>query len=202
MFLTSLAGCGGSAGLREEAQGEEKAAGAPGYRLVDSYRIGVDDTLQVSVWRHEDLSVSVPVRPDGRISVPLGGEVEAAGRYPADVADSIEEKLADYVREPQVAVIVTELNSHDYLSRVRVTGAVASPLSLAYRPGMTVLDLVLEAGGVTEFAAPGRARLYRREGDETGSTRIHLDDILESGDLESNLELRPGDVVTVPERIF
>jgi polysaccharide export outer membrane protein len=203
LLLLALQGCGGGAAQRE---GEGAAPPGPGdesgYRLVEAYRIGVDDTLQVSVWRHEDLSVSVPVRPDGQISVPLGGEVAAAGRTPPEVARSIEEALAEYVRDPQVAVIVTELNSHEYLSRVRVTGAVPSPLSLPYRPGMTVLDLVLEAGGTTEFAAPSRARVYRRSGTQTQTMDVRLDRILEDGDLDSNIELRPGDVVTVPERVF
>jgi polysaccharide export outer membrane protein len=203
LLLLALQGCGGGAAQREgEGVGPAEPDEKEGYRLVDSYRIGVDDTLQVSVWRHEDLSVSVPVRPDGQISVPLGGEIEAAGRTPPEVARSIEEALSEFVREPQVAVIVTELNSHEYLSRVRVTGAVPSPLSLPYRPGMTVLDLVLEAGGITEFAAPSRARVYRRSGTQTRTMDVRLDRILEGGDLDSNIELRPGDVVTVPERVF
>ncbi|MGM0412795.1 MAG: XrtA/PEP-CTERM system exopolysaccharide export protein [Pseudomonadota bacterium] len=203
LAVATLAACGGGAAQREGAGGAPSGSGdASGYRLVESYQIGVDDTLQVSVWRHEDLSVSVPVRPDGQISVPLGGEVEAAGRTPPEVARSIEQALSEFVRDPQVAVIVTELNSHEYLSRVRVTGAVPSPLSIPYRPGMTVLDLVLEAGGVTEFAAPSRSRVYRRTGSKTETMDVRLDRILEDGDLDSNIELRPGDVVTVPERIF
>ncbi|SFC97989.1 polysaccharide export outer membrane protein [Thiohalospira halophila DSM 15071] len=203
LLLVVLQGCGGGAVQREgEGAGPVAPDGMEGYRLVESYRIGVDDTLQVSVWRHEDLSVSVPVRPDGRISVPLGGEIEAAGRTPPEVARSIEGALSEFVRDPQVAVIVTELNSHEYLSRVRVTGAVPSPLSIPYRPGMTVLDLVLEAGGVTEFAAPSRSRVYRRTGTKTETMSVRLDRILEDGDLDSNIELRPGDVVTVPERVF
>ena len=164
------------------------------------YRIGVDDQLQVSVWRNPELSVSVPVRPDGRISVPLVGDVLAGGRTPEQVARDIEQQLAAYVRDPKVAVILTELRSHEFLSRVRVTGAVRTPISIPYRQGMTVLDAVLQAGGVNEFAAANRTRLYRRDGAVTEALDVRLGAILGRGDLETNLEVRPGDVITVPER--
>ena len=112
----------------------------------------------------------------------------------------MQSKLGAYVREPQVTVILTELRSHEYLSRVRVTGAVRTPVSIPYRQGMTVLDAVLAAGGVTEFAAPGRSGLYRRNGQETQSYAVKLDRILDSGDLATNYPVAPGDVITVPER--
>lgn len=167
---------------------------------ADLYRIGVDDQLQVSVWRNPELSVSVPVRPDGRISVPLIGDVLAGGRSPEEVARDIEEQLAAYVRDPKVAVILTELRSHEFISRVRVTGAVRTPISIPHRQGMTVLDAVLQAGGVNEFAAANRTRLYRRQGDTTQTVPVRLGAILGSGDLDTNIEVRPGDVITVPER--
>lgn len=167
---------------------------------ADLYRIGVDDQLQVSVWRNPELSVSVPVRPDGRISVPLIGDVLAGGRSPEEVARDIEEQLAAYIRDPKVAVILTELRSHEFISRVRVTGAVRTPISIPHRQGMTVLDAVLQAGGVNEFAAANRTRLYRREAEATQTLPVRLGAILGSGDLETNIEVRPGDVITVPER--
>jgi polysaccharide export outer membrane protein len=167
----------------------------------DLYRIGVDDRLQVSVWRNPELSVTVPVRPDGRISVPLVGDVMAGGRAPQEVAEDIEKQLATYVRDPKVAVILVDLRSHEFISRVRVTGAVRQPVSVPYRQGMTVLDAVLQAGGVTDFAAANRSRLHRRDADGAVETRdIRLGDILDGGKLESNLDVRPGDVITVPER--
>jgi polysaccharide export outer membrane protein len=168
--------------------------------VAEAYRIGVDDVVQVSVWRNPDLSTTAPVRPDGMISVPLIGDVQAGGRSPAEVADDIEKKLGAYVVDPQVAVILTELNSHEYLSRVRVTGAVRQPVSIPYRQGMTVLDAVLAAGGVTEFAAPARASLHRKNGNDTGTYQVRLDSVLEQGDLASNFKVAPGDVITVPER--
>jgi len=168
----------------------------------DVYRIGVDDIVQVSVWRNPELGITVPVRPDGMISVPLVGDVAAGGRTPSEVSKDIQEKLAAYVRDPQVAVILTDLRSHEYLSRVRVTGAVRQPISIPFRPGMTVLDAVLAAGGVTEFAAADRSDLYRKNADETHTYPVRLDRILGRGDLSTNYPVSPGDVITVPERTF
>jgi polysaccharide export outer membrane protein len=172
-------------------------------QAVSSYHIGVDDQLQISVWHNPDLSVSVPVRPDGKITVPLIGDVEAGGHTPEEVAAVIKDKLNAFVRDPQVAVILTELRSHEYLSRVRVTGAVRTPVSIAYRQGMTVLDAVLAAGGTTEFAAPDRTELYRKGGDAaTKSYAVRLGKILQQGDLVTNYPVQPGDVITVPQRSF
>jgi polysaccharide biosynthesis/export protein len=169
---------------------------------VDTYKIGVDDIVQVSVWRNPELGITVPVRPDGMISVPLIGDVSAGGKTPAEVGKTIQEKLSAYVRDPQVAVILTELRSHEYLSRVRVTGAVRQPVSIPYRPGMTVLDAVLAAGGVTEFAAPNRSSLYRKTPEATKTYEVELDRILKRGDLSTNYDVAPGDVITIPERIL
>lgn len=166
------------------------------------YRIGVDDRLQITVWRNPELSTTVPVRPDGKISVPLIGDVQAGGNTPTQVAAIIKEKLSAYIREPNVAVILTELRSHEFLSRVRVTGAVRAPRSMPYRPGMTVLDVVLEAGGTNDFAAPNRTKLYRKTKTKTEVFDVDLEAILSKGKLESNFDLKPGDVVTIPERLF
>jgi polysaccharide export outer membrane protein len=158
--------------------------------------------VQVTVWRNPELSVTAPVRPDGKISVPLIGDVVAGGRTPAEVAETIKGQLALYIRDPNVAVIITELRSHEFLSRVRVTGAVRAPRSIPYRQGMTILDVVLEAGGLNDFASANRTKLYRKGKDKTEVFDIELGDILNKGQLESNLFLRPGDVITVPERLF
>lgn len=166
------------------------------------YRIGVDDQVQVNVWRNPELSVSMPVRPDGMISMPLIGDVQAGGRLPTEVASDVRKRLSEYVRDPNVTVIITELRNSEYISRIRVTGAVQTPTSIAHRQGMTVLDAVLQAGGVNEFAAPGRAKLYRKVGTETKVYPIDLSGILHEGKLATNYELRPGDIITVPERFF
>lgn len=167
--------------------------------FADEYRIGIGDQLQVSVWQHPDLSVSVPVRPDGKITVPVAGDIPVGNLTPEGVADRIETILREYVREPVVTVTVTGMGSSEYLTRVRVTGAVSSQVSMPYRPGMTVLDVILDAGGVNEFANPRGTRIYRANGDRLD---VRLDKILRQGDMSTNYELRPGDVVTVPQRLF
>jgi polysaccharide export outer membrane protein len=172
-------------------------------QAVNTYLIGVDDQLQITVWHNPDLSVSVPVRPDGKITVPLIGDVVAGGRTPEQVSTDISGKLQSFVRDPQVAVILTALRSHEYLSRVRVTGAVRTPISVPYRQGMTVLDAVLAAGGTTEFAAPDRTELYRTtDAGATTAYAVRLEKILQQGDLANNYPVQPGDVITVPQRAF
>jgi polysaccharide export outer membrane protein len=164
----------------------------------------VDDRLLINVWKNPELSLTVPVRPDGMVTMPLIGDVKAGGHTAAEVAESIRKKLSSYISEPSVAVIVTELRSHEFISRVRVTGAVRNPRSLPFRQGMTVLDAVLEAGGVNEFAAPNRGKLYRKQKGSSGTDvyDVGLGDILNKGRLDTNYVLYPGDVVTIPERLF
>ncbi|MGE0081859.1 MAG: XrtA/PEP-CTERM system exopolysaccharide export protein [Thiohalomonadaceae bacterium] len=170
---------------------------------VQEYRIGVDDLVAVNVWRDDELSVTMPVRPDGKITVPLIGDVQAGGRTPQEVAKEIRTRLSAYIRNPDVTVIITELRSHQFLSRIRVTGAVEEPMSMPYRQGMTALDAVLEAGGVNAFAAPDRTKVFRRTPNgETKVFNVYLGRILTQGDLGTNLDLQPGDVITIPERLF
>lgn len=195
--LATLSGC--ASNRAEEFQKVAENFVSP---VEGEYKIGVDDRVQVSVWRNPELSVTVPVRPDGMISVPLIGDVHAGGLTPTQVAETIRQKLSIYIRDPSVAVILTELRSHEFLSRVRVTGAVRTPRSLAFRQGMTVLDAVLEAGGINDFAAPNRAKLYRKTKEKTEVLDLDLGDILNKGKLGTNVMLVPGDVITVPERLF
>jgi polysaccharide export outer membrane protein len=193
-----VAGCSSLGEAPELAQDPAQALGNTG----GDYRIGVDDRVQISVWRNPELTVMAPVRPDGKIAMPIIGDVQAGGQTPSEVAETIKKRLSEYIREPNVAVIVTELRSHEFLSRVRVTGAVRAPRSINHRQGMTVLDAILEAGGVTDFASPNRAKLFRKTQTKTEVFQIELDDILRKGRLETNLLLSPGDVITVPERLF
>lgn len=171
-------------------------------RMISDYRIGVDDTVKINVWRNPELSISVPVRPDGKISMPLVGDVLAAGHTPENVAKTLKKKLSTYIRDPNVTVIITGLKSHEYLTRLRVTGAVNKAQSLNFRQGMTVLDAVLAAGGVNDYASPDNTKLYRKITGKIRVINIYLNDILYKGELETNIELRPGDIITVPERIF
>lgn len=169
--------------------------------LGRDYRIAPGDRLSVFVWQDRDLSLTVTVRPDGRISLPLAGEVEAAGRLPGELSRELERRLAAYVQDPVVTVVVAE-TSGPLDRRVRVVGQAAKPQSLAWRPGMTVLDAVIEAGGLTEFADGNRAVLVRRLDGETVRYRLRLEDLLQEGDIGANPELLPGDVVVIPETVF
>ena len=165
----------------------------------DEYRIGVGDVLNINVWRNDDLSVTVPVRPDGKISVPLAGDVLVGGQTPEQVGNTIVERLATYIRDPYVTVIVVSMAANSYRCRVRVTGAVMNPISIPHREGMTVLDVILEAGGVNEFANPAKTKLFRADGQRLN---VNLDRILRQGDMSTNYTLSPGDILTIPERIF
>ena len=205
IILLATLGLACSQAPKAPAQSASQAAGVVAVShaaQVGSYTIGVDDQVKVSVWRNPDLSVEVPVRPDGFISVPLVGEVRAGGLTPREVAANIERELSQYIRQPKVSVILTQLVSHQFLTRVRVTGSVNKPVSIPYRQGMTVLDLVLEGGGITEFAKPDEARLYRKVQGKARAYRVRLGRIVNNGDLRTNYPLQPGDVLTIPERRF
>jgi len=198
VLVAALTGCAAGGDRRSgDAATDAKATES------QEYRIGVDDLVAVNVWRDEELSVTMPVRPDGKITVPLIGDVQAGGRTPQEVAKEIRTRLSAYIRNPDVTVILTELRSHQFLSRIRVTGAVEQPMSMPYRQGMTALDAVLEAGGINAFAAPDRTKVFRRsQNGETKIFNVFLGRILTQGDLGTNLDLRPGDVITIPERLF
>ncbi len=193
-----ISGCSNTTHSAKVTPGPSKNASL----LVDQYYIGIDDIVSVNVWKNPDLSITVPVRPDGKISVPLVGEISAGGRTPIEVGDEVTKKLSKYIRDPQVAVILEQLRSHEYLSRVRVTGAVRTPSSMSFRQGMTVLDVVLEAGGLNEFASANRTKLFRRTGDKVEAIDIDLDDILNDGDMSTNYAIHPGDILSIPERNF
>lgn len=175
-------------------------AGNPGDAAA--YIIGPTDVVRISVWRNPDLSVEVPVRPDGQISAPLVGDIQASGRSPEQLAGSIREELEVYIKEPEVTVIVTSMGSNEFVDRVRVTGAVRSPISVPYRQGMTVMDMVLNAGGPTEFAKGRSARLYRKHEGGVVAIPVDLEAILSDGDIRTNYSMRPGDILTVPERVL
>lgn len=198
LLALALAGCGTGGGVLEEEfrPPEPEASDSPEYRL------GSGDIVSVSVWKNPDLSVRVPVRPDGYISVPLVGDVLAGKRTPSEIARDTETKLLQYIRTPKVSIIVEELNSDEFKNRVRVVGGVAEPKSISHREGMTVLDLVLEAGGVNEFASPEAAKLYRTIGSDTKIYPVYLESILKDGVLDTNYSLFPGDVISIPERRF
>ncbi|MGE0581092.1 MAG: XrtA/PEP-CTERM system exopolysaccharide export protein [Steroidobacteraceae bacterium] len=165
------------------------------------YIIGPGDTIQVFVWRNPELSVSVPVRPDGKVSTPLIEDMVAVGKTPSDLARDMEAKLAEYIRSPQVNVIVT--NPQSVFSKITVVGQVANPGAVPYREGMTALDVVLAVGGLSEFAAGNRAKLVRKGANgKTTEKRVRLEDLLKKGRLKENVDMMPGDVLIVPESFF
>lgn len=170
--------------------------------LLEEYRIGVGDALEINVWRNPELSLAVPVRPDGKISMPLIGDVVAADLTTTELSANIVQSLNNYVRNPQVTVIVANPSSSDFQRRVRITGAVNSPQSIPYREGMTVLDLLLIAGGTNEFASANKAKLYRKVDGELRIFPIYLNDLVNKGKVDTNYPLQPSDIVTVPERSF
>ncbi|HZT02754.1 MAG TPA: XrtA/PEP-CTERM system exopolysaccharide export protein [Steroidobacteraceae bacterium] len=165
-----------------------------------NYIIGPGDELKVFVWQNPDLSVEVPVRPDGKISTPLDEDMVAVGKTPSQLAHDIETKLSDYVRSPHVNVIVTKPAS--LYSQVKVIGQVKTPEAIAYHQGMTVLDAVLAVGGLTEYAAGNRARIIRSAGGTEQDIPVRLGALVNSGDMSQNLPLKPGDVLVVPESRF
>jgi len=164
------------------------------------YRIGPGDVLQVFVWRNPELTVTVPVRPDGKISTPLVADMVAVGKTPSQLGKDVEGVLGEYVRSPQVSIIVTTPVST--FSQVKVVGQVQRPQSVAYREGMTVMDVVLQVGGLTEFAAGNRAKIMRGEPGKQTEIRVKLADLLKKGEVKNNMPVQPGDVIIVPESRF
>src|SRR5579872_2240599 len=175
-------------------------AAAQGTAPAPNYIIGPGDVLQVFVWRNPDLSVTVPVRPDGKISTPLDEDMAAVGKTPSQLAHDIEMKLSEYVRSPHVNVIVTKPAS--VFSQVKVIGQVTHPEAIAYRQGITVLDAVLAVGGLSEYAAGNRARIVRMVNGKETDIPLRLNALVNGGDMTQNLPLKPGDVLVVPESRF
>ncbi len=164
------------------------------------YQIGPGDKLKISVWRNPELSAEVPVSPDGKITSPLIEDLQAAGRSPEALAREIEKQLTKFIREPTVTVVVTEfVGNSDH--QIRVVGQAAKPAAIPYRQGMTLLDVMIKVGGITEFAAGNRAVLIRSVEDNK-KYRVRLQDLLRGGDVSANVEMLPGDVIMIPEGLL
>lgn len=166
---------------------------------AQDYLIGPGDQLNVVVWRNPEVSQSVPVRPDGKISTPLVEDMTATGKTPSQLARDIEKALSKYIQEPVVTVVITNFVG-PYSGQVRVIGQAAKPQALPYRKNMTLLDVMIAVGGITEFAAGNRATLVR--GADKQQFNIRLNDLMKRGDVSANVEVRPGDVIVIPESIF
>ena len=169
----------------------------------EKYIIGPLDSLNIFVWRNSELGGKVQVRPDGMITTPLISDLEAAGKTPAELAEDIRLALVKYVEDPRVSVMVDSFQG-TFGQQIRIVGATAKPASLPYRANMTLLDAMIEVGGLSEYAAGDRARLVRH--DRASGTQKEYDlkiaRLLKKGDTRANVRLEPGDVIIIPESMF
>jgi polysaccharide export outer membrane protein len=165
------------------------------------YIIGPGDQLEIFVWRNPELTQSVPVRPDGKISVPLVEDLPAADKTATELAREIERALSKFVRDPLVTVIVSNFVGV-YQTQVRVVGQATEPRALPYRDNMTLLDVMIAVGGLTDFAAGNRSTLVRTVDGETSQATVRLEDLIRDGDISANVRVAPGDVIIIPEAWF
>ncbi|RKZ65259.1 MAG: sugar ABC transporter substrate-binding protein [Gammaproteobacteria bacterium] len=200
VYIIGISACSTSEPRLPSEESSEQNAGPS--VLVKSYKMAVGDQIQINVWKNSELSLAEPIRPDGKISMPLVGDVMAVGLTPEELAEKIEVRLANYVKAPNVTVILTSLQGHEFLSRIRVTGSVIHNVSMPYHQGMTVLDAVLEAGSVDLYADANNTKLHRRTSKGSMTYDIRLKDIMEDGDMKTNVTLMPGDIISVPESNF
>ena len=195
LALLVVAACAPGETLPTASQQMTAGAQAP------NYLIGPGDQLSIFVWRNPDLSTTVPVRPDGRLSVPLIEDLQAAGKTPTALARDIEAVLKEFVQDPIVTVIITSFNG-PFAQQVRVVGEATRPQAIPYRDNMTVLDLMIQVGGLTQFAAGNRSVLVRQDGGGEKQYRIYLDDLIKDGRVSANVGLLPGDVLIIPQSWF
>ena len=172
------------------------AATSPDYRYV----IGPLDTVNVIVWRNPELSMAVPVRPDGRISTPLVEDTPALGRNPTELARDLEQALGKYIRDPVVTVIVTNFVGPSN-EQIRIVGEAAKPQAVAFRQNMTLLDVIIVAGGLTDFADGNNAVLVRGS-EQNKQYNVRLGDLVRRGDISANVDVKPGDVLIIPQGWF
>jgi polysaccharide biosynthesis/export protein len=168
---------------------------------LKEYVIGPGDVLKIFVWQNADLSVTVPVRPDGRISVPLLQDLVAAQKTPPQLAQDIKQGLSAFVQQPEVTVIVSEFVGA-YSEQVRVIGEATKPQAMTYRARMSVLDVIIAAGGLTPFAAGNRALIVRQSGGHSEQIPVNLDSLLKDGDISANVQVMPGDILVIPQSWF
>jgi len=194
LFCAFLAACagGGKAGVPALVEDGKPTA---------EYVIGPGDTLNVFIWGHDDLSTDVQVRPDGRITTPLVEDMVAAGKTSTTLARDIEKALEEYINTPIVTVMLRGFVG-EFEQQIRVVGQAAQPQSLPYRNGITLLDVMIQVGGLSEFASGNKAKIVRRIGDKEEIIRVRIDDLLNKGKIEENVRMVPGDVLIIPESMF
>ncbi|MEW5757402.1 MAG: XrtA/PEP-CTERM system exopolysaccharide export protein [Pseudomonadota bacterium] len=213
-----VSGCASNTAQKESASGGAdiiRLAPAPGPQAAGetqtkpsndepagaNYIIGPGDVLQIFVWRNPELSVTVPVRPDGKISIPLVEDLVVIGRTPNQVARSVEMLLSDFIKNPLVTIIITQFGGVAS-QQIRIIGAAVEPKALPYREGLSLLDVMISAGGLTEFAAGNRAKIVRKVDGKEVAIPVKLHDLLKKGDISANRPLMPGDILIIPESWF
>lgn len=192
-FIVILSGCGSFSGNLQPAPA---TASTEDY----SYIIGPGDNINIIVWRNPELSMSVPVRPDGKFSTPLIDELVAQGKNSVEIAREIEKMLSKYVRDPVVTVIVTGFVG-PYDQQIRVVGEAARPQVLSYKQKMSLLDVMIAVGGLTDFAAGNDATILRTA-DSNKQYSVRLKDLIKRGDISANVEMKPGDILIIPQSFF
>ena len=191
-------GCGSSQPLLESAKLKPPVTTSP---AEYTYLIGPGDSVNIFVWRNPEVSNSVTVRPDGKITSPLVEELTASGKTPAQLARDIEEVLSTYIKEPIVTVIVGGFVG-PYSEQVRIIGEAANPQAIPYRQYMTLMDVMIAVGGITDFAAGNKAIVARVVDGEMREYRVRIDDLLRDGDISANVDMLPGDILVIPESFF
>ncbi len=189
--LTALAGCA-------TPQPPSAAALAP---INPDYLIGPGDSVSISVWRNPEVSGGFPVRPDGKITTPLVEDLPAAGKTSTQLARDIEQALSKFIQQPVVTVIVTNFVGN-YSDQIRVIGQAARPQALPYRRDMSLMDVLITVGGITEFAAGNKASIIRAVDGKQEKLNVRLNDLIREGDISANIPMRPGDVLVIPESFF
>lgn len=168
---------------------------------AQKYLIGPGDELNIFVWGDQELSTLVVVRPDGLISTPLVEDIQASGRTSTGLARSLEKELSTYIKNPKVTVSITHFVGQ-YTEQVRVVGQAAEPQAISYKRGMTLLDVIIAVGGLTEYAAGNKASIVRKINGKTEQFSVKLDDLVRGGDISANAQILPGDVLIIPESWF
>jgi len=194
--LTAAIGVSASLSGCASAPPAPPSAATPQYR----YLIGPLDSINIIVWRNPELSTTVPVRPDGRISSPLVEDLQALGRSPTELARDIERTLSKYIRDPVVTVLVTGFQG-PYSEQIRIIGEATRPQAIAYRQNMTLLDVMIQVGGLTDFA-DGNAALLVRGSEKGKQYGVRLKDLIKRGDISANVDVKPGDVIIIPQSWF
>lgn len=192
--------------LEAQAQPVKAVAGAQPDSQNNSvgnkpYLIGPGDVLQFFVWRNPDLSVTVPVRPDGKVSIPLVEDLTVIARTPNQVARDVEKALATYIKSPIVTVIIIQFGGI-YGQQIRIIGAAIGPKAMPYQEEMSLLDAMISVGGLTEFAAGNRSKVVRKIDGKSREIPARLEDLLKKGDISANMDLMPGDVIIIPQTWF